>query len=341
MPILITRKWGRVGAALAAGVMFLAVSASGQANPAFWKLEWPNTDFSKHNVPLDEIFSGGVPRDGIPPIYEPRFASIDDVQRLYQGTEPMIQVAIDGKARAYPLGILMTHEIVNDELAGKPIAVTYCPLCNSAVVFDRNVDGQVLTFGVSGKLRNSDLVMYDHETESWWQQFTGKAIVGARSGALMRALPARLESLARFRARAPDGQLMIPRDVMRQPYGETPYADMDALWDTQSRTMLRERYPYDLPDDVSPLSRVIVVGGKAWSLGLLRARGRFEVDDLVLVWEPGQNSIHDAGTVATGRDVGNVTVRRRDKDGTLSDVAYDVVFAFAFRAFRPDGEIVF
>jgi hypothetical protein len=152
MPILITRKWGRVGAALAAGVMFLAVSASGQANPAFWKLEWPNTDFSKHNVPLDEIFSGGVPRDGIPPIYEPRFASIDDVQRLYQGTEPMIQVAIDGKARAYPLGILMTHEIVNDTVGGVPVLVTYCPLCNSGVVFDRRVGGEVLRFGNTGRI---------------------------------------------------------------------------------------------------------------------------------------------------------------------------------------------
>jgi hypothetical protein len=179
MPLLTTQKWGRVGALIAAALLFLAVSASGQANPAFWKLEWPRTDFSKSNVPLDKIFSGGVPKDGIPPIYEPRFAPIAEVDRLYQGTEPVITVAINGEARAYPLGILMTHEIVNDELGGMSITVTYCPLCNSAVVFDRNVNGRIHTFGVSGKLRHFDLIMWDHETESWWQQFTGEAIVGA------------------------------------------------------------------------------------------------------------------------------------------------------------------
>ncbi len=341
MPLLTTQKWGHVGALIAAALLFLAVSASGQANPAFWKLEWPRTDFSKSNVPLDEIFSGGVPKDGIPPIYEPRFAPIAEVDRLYQGTESVITVAINGEARAYPLGILMTHEIVNDELGGMSIAATYCPLCNSAVVFDRNVNGRIHTFGVSGKLRHSDLVIWDHETESWWQQFTGEAIVGAQAGAMLRALPARLESLTRFRARAPRGWVMIPADVMQQPYGETPYFGTDALWETQSPNLVHERYPSDLPDTVSPLTRVVVVGDRAWSLDHLRTFGRVETDGLILTWQPGQNSIHDSAWIPAGRDVGNIVVQKIAADGTLRDVVYDVTFVFAFRNFRPDGEITF
>ena len=97
-------------------------------------------------------------------------------------TEPVIGLVVNGDARAYPLKILIWHEIVNDTVGGVPVTVTYCPLCNSAIVFERTVDGRVLDFGTTGKLRNSDLVMYDRQTESWWQQFSGTAIVGAMTG---------------------------------------------------------------------------------------------------------------------------------------------------------------
>jgi hypothetical protein len=112
---------------------------------------------------------------------------------------------------------------------------------------------------------------------------------------------------------------------------------MDSLWATQSRSMLRERYPYDLPEDVSPLTRVVVIGDEAWGLELLRQRGRVETGDTIIEWEAGQNSLHDHPLILAGRDVGNVVVRRRGADGTLEDAPYDVTFAFAFRAFRPDG----
>ena len=172
-------------------------------------------------------------------------------------------------------------------------------------------------------------------------QVTGEAIVGTRAGTYLRALPARLESLERFRDRAPEGRVMIPADVMRQPYGETPYFRVDSLWDTQSRNMVRERYPSDLPEHISPLTRVVAVGDRAWSLELVRKAGRIEADDLVLTWHAGQNSIHDSPWIPAGRDVGNVVVQRAGPDGTLRDVPYDVTFAFAYRTFRPDGEMAF
>ncbi len=199
----------------------------------------------------------------------------------------------------------------------------------------------MLEFGNTDRLRHRDMVMYDKETESWWQQFTGEAIVGSRAGTLLRALPARLESLARFRDRAPDGKVMIPADVMRQPYGETPYFHTDSLWETQSRSLVRERYPSDLPEDISPLTRVVAVADRAWSVELVREKGRVEADGLILTWHAGQNSIHDNPWIPAGRDVGNIVVQKPGADGVLHDVPYDVTFAFAFRNFRPGGEIEF
>ena len=165
---------GRRGAALAVAAV-LALPAAAAANPMFWAGEWPNTDFSRHSVDLAEIMSGGPPKDGIPSIDDPRFVPVSEVTDLTD-TEPVIGVTVNGEARAYPLGIITRHEIVNDTIGGVPVTVTYCPLCNSSIVFDRRVDGQVLDFGTTGKLRNSDLVMYDRQTESWWQQFSGKEI---------------------------------------------------------------------------------------------------------------------------------------------------------------------
>ncbi len=128
-------------------------------------MEWPNTDFSKRSVEWNEILSGGPPKDGIPSIDDPRTEPISKIDNLTD-TDPVIGLIINGKARAYPLRILTWHEIVNDELGGVPVTVTYCPLCNSSIAFDRRLDGRILDFWTTGKLRRSDMVMYDRQTES-------------------------------------------------------------------------------------------------------------------------------------------------------------------------------
>ena len=126
------------------------------------------TDFSHHTVTFDEILSGGVPRDGIPPLDDPKFTSIDDADLWLEDLQPVIAFKINNEARAYPLGILTWHEVVNDVVGGVPVTVTFCPLCNSAMVFDRTLEGRVFDFGVSGNLRNSDLIMWDRQTQTWW-----------------------------------------------------------------------------------------------------------------------------------------------------------------------------
>ena len=204
---------------------FAATASAAQFDK--WTDEWPKTDFATASVDLDDIFSGGPPKDGIPSIDNPEFVPVAEAD--LPDIEPVIGFRVGDDFRAYPLRILMWHEIVNDVVGGVPVAVTFCPLCNAAMVFDRRVDGQVLEFGTTGKLRYSDLIMYDRQTETWWQQFLGEAIVGSLTGARLKLLPARIESFAKFRERAPDGQVLVPGFSSLRSYGRNPYQGYDSL----------------------------------------------------------------------------------------------------------------
>ena len=133
-----------------------------------------STDFSKHSVSYDEITPAGFQRDGIPAIDSPKFHSVTDAPAYMEDNEPVFSLELNGEVKGYPLAIMVRHEIVNDEVGGVRVVVTYCPLCNSAIVFDRTVDGQKLDFGVTGNLRLSDLLMWDRQTESWWQPDHGR-----------------------------------------------------------------------------------------------------------------------------------------------------------------------
>ena len=332
-----THPFALVGRALA--VLLVAFWAPpALANPDAWSFEWPRTNFDKASVDFREIRSGGPPKDGIPPIDDPQFVDWTEAADLAP-TEPVIGVTLGGEMKAYPLRILMWHEIANDEIGGLPIAATFCPLCNAVIVFDRRVtiEGaeRVLDFGTTGKLRKSDLVMWDRQTESWWQQFLGDAIVGDLLGQRLKIVPSRLESWENFQARAAahigaTAQVLVPNNSGMRAYGSNPYAGYDSLL-----------HPFlfdgETPDGIAALERVISLEDKsqAWSLALLRQKGEITTEDgVVLRWTPGQNSALDTRAITEGKDVGNVTAQ---KDGT--DVAYFVDFAFAFHAFRPDAPI--
>jgi len=315
--------------ALAALILIITGSAAYALD--LWAHEWPVTDFENRSIDLDEILSGGPPKDGIPSIDNPVFApaaAIDDLPDL----EPVISVEVDGQARAYPLRILMWHEIVNDKVNGVPLTITFCPLCNTGIVFEREIDGVVYDFGTTGKLRNADLVMYDRQTESWWQQFMGLAIVGDMNGTRLTPYPSRLESFARFKERHPDGMVQIPNNEDTRQYGSNPYAGYD------SRSAPYAFFKGELPTNVPPLSRVVRVNDRAWALELVQSQGRIEDGDLVITWEPGQASALDEHEIAASVDVGNIVVQRQTAQG-LVDAVYTVDFAFAFFAFYPDSVI--
>ncbi|MGI9373007.1 MAG: DUF3179 domain-containing protein [Hyphomicrobiales bacterium] len=302
------------------------------ATPERWMSEgWRNTDFEKSSIDFSEILSGGPPRDGIPSIDAPKFIPLSDEKSLTD-MEPVIGLEINGDARAYPLRILTWHEIVNDEVGGTPVAVTYCPLCNSSIVFERKVDNKLLDFGTTGKLRNSDMVMYDRQTESWWQQFIGTGIVGEMNGVELKSVPSRLESFANFKKRYPEGKVLVPNNPGFRDYGRNPYFN----YDSSARPFL---YQGAMPEGIEPMARVIAfkVGGtqKAVSMPLLAKKKELDVDGVKLSWSAGQNSALDDTVIAKGRDVGNVVVQ---KDG--KDIVYDVTFAFVINAFHPGIDIV-
>jgi hypothetical protein len=323
-----------IAPALAAGLLSAFLISSGfhsaSANPQIWKFEWPKTDFTKSSVNFDDIMSGGPPKDGIPSIDDPKFEKASEVKGI-AAKVPVISFSINGDARAYPLGILMNHEIVNDRVGGVPVIVTYCPLCNSSIVFDARLDGKVLEFGVSGKLRNSDMVMYDRNTSSWWQQFLGEGIVGEMTGKRLKMLPSRVESFERFVKKHPDGKVLKPVFASRGRAGVNPYAGYDS---SPTPFLYRRK----MPEGIEPMARVIAVGKQAWSMALLRKKKKIVAGPLVLSWVEGQNSALDSRNIARGREVGNVIVQKKTDKGLVDEV-YDVTFAFVFNAFRPEGTL--
>ena len=292
-----------------------------------WKASWSKTDFTKTSIDLSEIMSGGPRKDGIPSIDNPEFDPVSEVK--IADTVPVISLNFNGEARAYPLGILMSHEIVNDRIGGVPVTVTYCPLCNASIVFDARVGGQELDFGPPGKLRNSDLVMYDRQTESWWQQFLGEAIVGEMTGTRLKMIPSRIESFARFKARFPNGKVLQGGSF--RGYGSNPYVG----YDTSSRPFL---FRGPLPKDMPAMTRLVAVGDQAWTIELLKEKRKIISGDLVITIEDGQNSALDTRDISRGRDVGNVIVQRQSAAG-LKDEVHDITFAFVFNAFKPEGRI--
>jgi len=306
-----------------AALSLMATSAFSM--PQFWKNVWPQTDFEKTSVEFIEIMSGGPGKDGIPAIDDPKFIGIAAESRLAD-VEPVMTVEINGDARAYPIRYLMWHEFVNDTVGGTPVSVTYCPLCNSGIIFDRRINGTETTLGVSGMLRNSDMIMYDRLTETWWQQFTGEAIVGDLLGSKLTKLPGWMESWASFKARNPDG-LVMDEPEFRRRYGTNPYRGYDS---SDRPFLFNGEFP---PHGIEPLARVVVVEDRAWPLTRFASENVITEAGYEISWEAGMASAMDTGRIKDGRDVGSILVR----DASGADVAHDVAFAFAFHAFHPDG----
>jgi hypothetical protein len=302
------------------------------ADASDWK-----TEVSKHLVPLDEFQPGGPPKDGIPAIDAPRYTRAEDVDFL-EDREPVIVVEADGETRAFPIQILMWHEIVNASFGDVPIAVTFCPLCNTAIAFDRRIDGRVFDFGTTGKLRDSDLVMYDRQTESWWQQFSGEALVGELAGKKLDQLPARILAWSDVRRDHPSSLVLDKDTGFFREYGANPYAGYDSI---DSSPIFATRNSDD--DRLPPKERVVYVevGDEVFAVpfsSLAKERTiAIETDggELAVRWRSGVASPLDEPTVAGGRDVGAATVLL---DG--EPIPFSEPFWFVVAAFRPDIEIV-
>ena len=210
------------------------------------------TDFSIHSVPYSEIAPGGPDRNEIPPLYFPHFVTPQEADPWLLPQEPVLLIDVNGDSRAYPLRLLVWHEIVNDVVAGIPVVVTYCPLCNSAVVLKRTLEDTVYDFGTTGYLRHFDLIMWDSQTESWWQQFTGEAIVGVLTGKRLEFIPTAIIPWQQFRDAHPQGKVMSRDTGHGRPYGMGAYPEIDRI---DERSPTREG-----PDGVTLPAMQRVVG---------------------------------------------------------------------------------
>jgi hypothetical protein len=335
------------------------------------------TDFSIHTIPYNEVISGGPPKDGIPAIDRPRFVTVEEADAWLRDLEPVTLFQDGDQARIYPFQILTWHEIVNDVVGERPIVVTFCPLCNTAIVFEATVDGQALTFGTTGRLRFSNLLMYDRQTESWWQQASGEAVVGELTGARLTFLAAPVVSWEEARSRAPEAQVLSRDTGHVRAYGNNPYTGYDALFNRPF--LLRGA---ETPDTLPAMARVTTVDlngeAVAYPNEVLEEMG--VVNDTVggvevaVFWQPGLASALDSALIASGRDVGANGVFKRHvggrtltfvlSDGTITDeqtgsawnifgeatagelagLALEPVvkvdhFWFSWAAFRPDTRI--
>lgn len=285
-----------------------------------------STDFSKHSVPYDEILSGGPPKDGIPAIDEPKFVSVEEADEWLDDREPVIRFQVEDDVRAYPLQILMWHEIVNDTVGGKPVTITFCPLCNTAIAFDRTVDGQVLDFGTTGRLRFSNLIMYDRQTETWWQQASGEAIVGEMTGEQLEFLPAPIIAWEDFKAENPSGTVLSRDTGYSRRYGQNPYAGYDSI---DSRPFLYQGPPPD--GQLPPMARVLTVDldGDAVAYPYQTLQEERVINDtvggepVVVFWQPGTASALNTSNIAEGRDVGAADIFSRVLDDRTLTFSYD------------------
>jgi hypothetical protein len=288
------------------------------------------TDFSRSLIPFSDILSGGPPKDGIPAIDNPTFVSVAEADGWIGPREPVLVYEGEGVVRIYPYQILTWHEIVNDVVGDRPITVTFCPLCNTAIIFDATVHDEQLTFGTTGRLRHSNLLMYDRQSESWWQQAGGDALIGHYAGVQLTLLPAVIVSWAEASGRYPSAEILSRNTGFDRSYGRNPYAGYD---DLNATPFL---FSGDTPDQLPAMARVttVVLNGEAvaWPNAALQQEG--VVNDSVggvpvaVFWQPGLASALDTAQIATGQEVGANGVFERTLNGRLLTFAP-----------QPDGTI--
>jgi hypothetical protein len=285
------------------------------AQPPSPDLEIKVTEGVKHLVPLDKIVSGGPPPDGIPSIDEPVFVGVEEAQEFLSDGEWVFGLHFNGVAKAYPAKILVWHEIVNDWFGEIPVVITYCPLCFSSLAFIRVIDGEPVEFGTSGKLYNSDLVMYDRKTRTYWSQMLGQGIKGELTGYTLLVLPLDMMRWADWRSLYPNTLVLSPDTGYARPYGVDPYQGY--------YTSPRIFFPVDNWDDRLPPKMLIYglrLNGEAKAYPHYRAAEVGVVNDVVggeqvVIFSPKQGMIRAFSRVVDGQ----VLTFRLEGDGFIDE----------------------
>ena len=300
-------------------LLFLSVTiASSQfKNPKKLPFTW-KTDTINRSVNLSEI-QIVLPKGSFPTLDKPKFVNKAEGLEMFFPKEPVIAVEINGIAKAYSLNILTMHEIANDELEGVPILVTYCPLCNSGIVYNRKINHkgvkEILEFEASGMLRNSDMVMLDRKTETLWQQLLGGAIVGDYNGTELDIIPSLIISVEEFFKRYPEGEILSKKTGFassEKNYGHNPYKKYD-----EKENPIEYFFNSDKVDKRLPaMERIVDIESdgkyKVYTFTSVAKSGvindTFKNKNVVLFYKSGTISILDENDISASKDVGSVTV---------------------------------
>lgn len=275
-------------------------------------------DLSNATVPVSDILSGGPPRDGIPSIDRPKFETAAQADWL-QDDDLVFGISIGDDQRAYPLRILVWHEIVNDVVGGQPVAITYCPLCGTAMAFDRQFGGKTLTFGVSGLLYQSDVLMYDRQTESLWSQLAIKSVSGTHAGTALRWLPGDLMTWKAWKEAHPDSTLLSRETGFSRNYSRMPYQGYE-----------------ERPGTLFPVPRHRdELGNKEWVLGIIVDGKAIALPIKKLAALDGKPAV-----IQTGMSQVEVRYDPERRQATVQEMGGSIlpsvqVYWFAWQAFYP------
>ena len=265
------------------------------------------TDGIKHLIPLDRIKGGGPPKDGIPSIDNPIFADVQGSQFM-SDSDTVIGLEINGESKAYPIFILVWHEIVNDHVGGTPVSVTYCPLCYTNQVFERIIDGQEIEFGTSGKLYNSNLLMYDRLTESYWSQALGMAVKGELSGYQLDLVPFDVITWGDWKKLHPDTMVLTTDTGHIRSYATDPYGN----YYTEPRIM----FPVEHRDDRLPPKEIIIGFNEN---GIYKAYKQNDIESNILI----NDSIGDTPVMLTSLFSENSRAFERMINDDVFDFVYE------------------
>ena len=314
----------------AVAILLLAVSCTpsspivpSAASDSISTLPFPvsgwKTNFQKHSAPYKEFLSGGPAKNGIPAIETPIFVSVQEAGAWLADREPVQVVNVAGDVRAYPQQILIWHQIVNDTVGSQPVLITFSPISSTTSAFKRTIDDQVLVFGTAGVTRKSNIVLFDQQTESWWQEFGGEAIVGNLTGKQLEALPMQIVSWRQFKTAFPDGKVLSRQTGFARPYGQTPYVLYDTEGTPQGWDGTYDRRVIPIQERVLGIH----IGQTAMAIPYpkLATKPVIQISlggvELVAFHQKGMASPLDSRTISDGRDIGSTGVFERTLQGKL------------------------
>jgi len=279
-------------------------------------------DGTRYIVDPSKIRGGGPPKDGIPSIDNPKFVSVAEADQWIQDNELVLAIIHKGVKRVYPLQILVWHEIVNDKIAGDPILITYCPLCGSGIAFEPMINGEAVEFGTSGKLYNSNLVMYDRKTDTYWTQINGLAIVGQLTG--MKLKPVSIDTVAwrDWKEIHPDSEVLSQNTGFNRNYGNDPYGNY-----YEDSFLL---FPVENQDNR------IHAKTQVFGIEIDGAYKAYSEDDLIEAGGVIEDVINGVNIKLERFEDGRVVVTNID---TGEEIVKEVDFWFAWYAFHPETEL--